>query len=98
MATPPPSSSITSVAAVIGMVALTAYLLIVGEAIFIPLVLAIFITYLVVALAHALQKIRIAHRSLPFGWALGAAVVLLILLLTGLVQLVADNVRDVVHA
>jgi predicted PurR-regulated permease PerM len=98
MANASSSASLTSVAAVIGMVALTIYLLIVGQAIFIPLVLAIFITYLVVALAHALQKIRVKRRTLPFGWAVGAAVVLLILLLTGLVQLVADNIRDVVNA
>jgi len=98
MASAAPSTNITSVAAVIGMVALTIYLLIVGEAIFQPLVLAIFITYLVVALAHALQKIRIKQRALPSGLALIAAVILLILILTGLVQLVADNIRDVVNA
>jgi predicted PurR-regulated permease PerM len=91
-------SNVLSAAAVVAMVALTLYLLVVGEAIFVPLVLAIFITYLIAAIAHIFERITLRGRPLPFGWALAAAVVLLLLLITVLVQIAADSVRAVVEA
>jgi predicted PurR-regulated permease PerM len=94
----PPTSSLVSAAAAVIVLGLTLYLLIVGEAILIPLVLAVFITYLLVAGAKALQRIRIGGRSLPHGLALTAATVLFLLGIALLVQLIAGNLRAVVEA
>jgi predicted PurR-regulated permease PerM len=93
-----PASKLVAVAAAMLIIALSLYLLIVGEAIFIPLVLAIFITYLLVAVAHALQRVTIRGHRLPEGPALAAATVLFLLGIAILVQLIAGNVRAVVDA
>jgi len=94
----PPGPNLAAVAAVIVMVALSIYLLIMGEAIFVPLVLAIFIAYLIVALAHALEVPRLWGRRLHPGLALAAAIIIFMLLIAVLVQLVAGNIRAVVDA
>ena len=93
-----PAHSLIAAAAAVIIVALSLYLLVVGEAILIPLVLAIFITYLLVAVAHGLQRIKIGGRGLPEGLALGAAALLFLLAIAVLVQLIAGNVRAVVEA
>ncbi len=93
-----PAHSLIAAAAAVIIVALSLYLLVVGEAILIPLVLAIFITYLLVAVAHGLQRIKIGGRGLPEGLALSAAALLFLLAIAVLVQLIAGNVRAVVEA
>jgi predicted PurR-regulated permease PerM len=85
-------------AATIGVAALTLYLLVVGQSILIPLVLAIFITYLLKALAHGLEKISIKGRHLPSSLALAGSILVLIMFLTVLVQLVAGNIDTIVDA
>ncbi len=92
------TTPLVEAAAAIIVAALSIYLLIVGEAILIPLVLAIFITYLLVALSNALLRVRIAKRRLPPATALAAAILLLLLGIGILVQLIAGNIRDVVEA
>jgi predicted PurR-regulated permease PerM len=89
---------LTSVASVVAMVALSVYLLIVGESIFIPLVLAIFFTYLIVALARVLQRPKFGGHHLGPRLGLAGAIVIAVLVILLIVQLVADNVRDVVAA
>lgn len=100
MSTAPSSSpsTLVAVAAATLVLALTIYLLIVGETILIPLVMAIFITYLLVALSHALERLRIGTRRLPSGLSLAAAILLFLFGLAVLVQLIAGNVREVVEA
>ncbi len=93
-----PAHSLIAAAAAVVIIALTLYLLIVGEAILIPLVLAIVITYLLVAVAHGLQRIKVGGRGLPEGPALAAAALLFVLAIAVLVQLIAGNVRAVVDA
>ena len=93
-----PAHSLIAAAAAVIIAALSLYLLVVGEAILIPLVLAIFITYLLVAVAHGLQRIKIGGRGLPEGLALGTAALLFLLAIAVLVQLIAGNVRAVVEA
>lgn len=85
-------------AAAIGVAALTLYLLVVGQSILVPLVLAIFITYLLKALAHGLEKISIKGKHLPGSLALAGSILILIIFLTVLVQLVAGNVNAIVDA
>jgi len=93
-----PGPNLVTMASVIAMVTLSVYLLIVGEAIFVPLVLAIFIAYLIVALAHMLRIPRIRTRQLHPGLALIAAIIIFLLVIAVLVQLVAGNIRAVVDA
>ena len=85
-------------AAAIGVAALTLYLLVVGQSILVPLVLAIFITYLLKALAHGLEKIRIGGKTLPSSLALAGSIFILIIFIAVLVQLVAGNVNAIVDA
>ena len=94
----PPRREIASFAASMGIAALTLYLLVVGQGILMPLVLAIFLAYLIVAATHALQRIQFGRARMPYGIALTAAVVLLIGLIGLLVQIVAGNISAVVEA
>ncbi len=54
-------------AAAAGLTALTLYLLIVGGSILLPLVIAIFVSYLINGLATATRRITIAGRPLPWS-------------------------------
>lgn len=93
-----PSRDIVAFAASSGIAALTLYLLVVGQSILMPLVLAIFLTYLIVAAAHALQKLKVGSRKPPYWLALAMAIVMLIGLIGLLVQIVAGNISAVVEA
>ncbi len=85
-------------AASIGLVALTVYLLIVGQSIFVPLVLAIFITYLLKALAHGVEKLSIGAWTMPTGLALTVSILILLILIALLVQMVAGNINAIADA
>lgn len=94
----PRSSDTVVFASSIGLVALTIYLLVVGQGILVPLVLAIFITYLIGALAHGLQKISFGSWHLPRRLALTLSIFIFLLFIAGLVQLVAGNVNAITEA
>jgi AI-2 transport protein TqsA len=93
-----PASNLLAVAAFLGLFALTIYLLVVGEGVFIPLVLAIFIAYLIIALSHMVERIKVAGKQLPGWFCMVAAIVIFLLAIGLIVQLIAGNVRDVVDA
>ncbi len=93
-----PKLDTVSFAASIGVVALTLYLLVVGQDILVPLVLAIFITYLLRALAHGLERLSIAGKSLPRRLALTVSILIFICAIVLLVQLVAGNIGAIVNA
>ncbi|MDG2243538.1 MAG: AI-2E family transporter [Rhodospirillaceae bacterium] len=95
-ATRPPDT--VAFSAAIGLAALTLYLLVVGQSILVPLVLAILITYLLKALAHGLERIRIGGKTLPSGCSLAVSIFILIIFIALLVQLVAGNVNAIVDA
>ena len=98
MSSPTPATNLLAVAASLGLFALTIYLLVVGEGVFIPLVLAIFISYLIIALAHAIDQLKLGGRRPP-GWlSLTIAIVLLLLAIALVIQLIAGNIRAVVDA
>jgi AI-2 transport protein TqsA len=92
------TSGAVTTAASLGILAMTLYLLVVGEAILMPLVLAIFIAYLIAALGNRIERLNLGGRHPP-GW-LGLTVAILILLLViGItVQIAAGNIRAVVEA
>ena len=98
MSTSPPTSNVLAVAASLGLFALTIYLLVVGEGVFIPLVLAIFISHLIIALSHFVDRVKLGSRHPP-GWlSLTIALIIFLLAIALVVQLIAGNVRLVVDA
>ena len=92
-----PTDTVTF-AASIGVAALTLYLLVVGESILLPLILAILITYLLRALAHGLERIKIQGKRLPGSLSLTGSILIFLLFIVVLVQLVAGNISAIVDA
>jgi len=85
-------------AAIAGLVALIVYLLIVGQPILLPLVIAGFTTYLINALATLSSRIQIGGRTLPATVRFGAAIVIMLLLSWLVVKLLTRNITQVVAA
>lgn len=94
----PEPINVVALASALGIAALTLYLLVVGQGILVPLVLAVFITYLLKALAHALVQIKIRGHSLPESLALTSAIILFLIAVAVIVQLVAGNVGAIADA
>jgi len=84
------------VASAATLTALITYLMVVGEPILLPLVIAVFASYLINALTAASRAIRIGGKSLPAGLRLSAAIMMILLLSWFVVDLVVANVGDVV--
>lgn len=85
-------------AAIAGLVALIVYLLIVGQPILLPLVIAGFATYLINALAALSYRIRIGGRTLPATVRFAGAIVIMLLLSWLVVKLLTRNITQVVAA
>lgn len=85
-------------AAAATLTALIVYLMIVGKAILLPLVIAVFVCYLINALAAVTRDIRIAGRTLPKGLRLTGAIVVLVLVFWFVVSLMAGNINQVTAA
>ena len=98
MSQQPAASNVLAVAATLGLFALTIYLLVVGEGVFIPLVLAIFISYLVVALSHVVDRLTIGSWRPSGRLSMAIAIILFLLAIALVVQLITGNVRSVVDA
>lgn len=95
---PPIGTSIFSIASSLIILTVTVYFLVVGKDVLIPLVLGIFIAYLLVALSHVVERVKVGGRPPP-GWvALTLAIVFFLLFLTAMVQVIAGNVADAVEA
>jgi AI-2 transport protein TqsA len=99
-ASPPaqPVNDLVAVATSLTILAVTVYFLVVGKDVFIPLVLGIFIAYLIIALAHIVERIKVGGRSPPPWLALLLSIVFFLMVLAGLVQLIAGNISDAVNA
>ena len=85
-------------AATAGLVALIVYLMIVGQPILLPLVIAGFTTYLINALATLSSRIRIGGRTLPAAVRFGGAMVIMLFGLWLVVKLLTSNIAQVVAA
>lgn len=91
-------ASVLNYAAAAGLTALAVYLMIVGQSILLPFVIALFVWYLINALATVSRQIRVGGRSLPASLRFGAAVIILGLLAWLVVTLVVSNIGQVVTA
>lgn len=87
-----------SAAATLGLITLTVYLLVVGEQILLPLVLAILFSYLITALGHRIERLRLGGWKPPPWLGLSGAIFAVLLVLAIIVQIVASNISDVVDA
>ena len=95
-ASPPPN--LFAFASTLAILAMSIYFLVIGKDVFIPLVMGIFIAYLIVALAHTIERVRIGSFR-PHGWvSMTCSIVLFLLGLAALVQLIAGNIGDAMGA
>lgn len=85
-------------AAAAGLTALAVYLMIVGQSILLPFVIAVFVWYLINALAAVSRRIHIGGTTLPPGLRFGAAIVILAVLSWLAVTLVVSNINQVAAA
>lgn len=85
-------------AATAGLVALIVYLLIVGQPILLPLVIAAFAWYLINALATLSGRIRVGGTPLPGAVRFGVAIVILMALSWLVIKLVSVNITQVMAA
>jgi predicted PurR-regulated permease PerM len=93
-----PKLNLLVYASAAGLTALVAYLLVVGEPILLPFVIAVFVWHLINALSTLSGRIRIGGRPLP-GWLrFGGAIALLLLTSALGVRLVFENVGQVMAA
>ena len=90
--------NLPAIASSLGIVAVTIAFLVMGKDIFIPLVLGLFIAYLIIALSNAFGRIRINGKHAPEWATMTASVVCFILGLAIVVQLIADNIGAAVDA
>lgn len=85
-------------AAAAGLIALMTYLMVVGQPILLPFVIAVFVSYLINAVATITGRISIAGRTLPRGLGFAAAIVVLLVASWLMVNLVVVNIGQVVAA
>jgi predicted PurR-regulated permease PerM len=82
-------------AAAAGLTALIVYLMIVGNAILLPLVIAAFVCYLINALAAVTRDIRILGWALPDSLRLTGAIVVFLIVSWFVLSLVVRNINQV---
>lgn len=90
--------NVLSYAATAGLTALVLYLLVVGKPILLPLVIAVFVWYLINALALQFERVRVYDRQLPASLRFTAAILVLLGLLWFVANLVAGNINQVAAA
>jgi AI-2 transport protein TqsA len=93
-----PKLNLLVYASAAGLTVLVAYLMVVGEPILLPFVIAVFVWHLINALAVLSSRITIGGHALP-GWLrIGAAIALLLLTSWLVARLAFDNVGQVMAA
>ncbi len=90
--------SVLSFALYAVIAALSFYLLIVGKALLLPVVVAVVFWYLIATLSSTYRRIHVGDIRLP-GWAsLTLAILTFVGLLTGVIEMARGNISDVVAA
>lgn len=80
------------------LVALTAWLLIVARGILIPIVIAVFIWYLINTFNNAIQRTPWIGEKLPYSLSLIMALLIMFGMVALLVNIISNNVNDVIEA
>jgi AI-2 transport protein TqsA len=90
--------SVLNLAAAAGLIALIVYVMIVGNTILLPFVIAVFVCYLINALAAVTRNIRIFGRALPNSVRLTGAILVVLLVSWLVVNMVIGNINQVIAA
>jgi predicted PurR-regulated permease PerM len=90
--------TVLHVAAAAGLTTLTVYLMIVGQSILLPFVLAVFFWYTINALATVSRRVHIRGMPLPATVRLALATVILASIAWTVASIVSDNIGQVVLA
>ena len=90
--------NVLNYAAAAGITALIVYLMVIGNAILLPLVTAVFVWYLINALATATRVLRVGGKPLPKALRLGAAILVLSITSWFVLNMVIGNIAQVVAA
>jgi AI-2 transport protein TqsA len=80
------------------ILALSVYLMVIGQSILLPLVIAVFFWYLIGAFAQSMDRLSLAGKQLPEKVRLAASIVTFMLIAWGLVELMAENLSGVAAA
>ncbi|RMD70679.1 MAG: AI-2E family transporter [Gammaproteobacteria bacterium] len=83
-------------AAFYGSLALTVYILAVGQALFVPFVIAIFISFILISITHAFERIHIASYPMPHIVALILAFGVTVLFFVIVGGIVAASVQEMI--
>ena len=81
----------------LGLTVTLFFILYSGQTLIIPLILAVFIWYLINALSFAIRKIKIHNRSLPAPFRYIASVAIIVGILSIFFNLITQNVSAVVR-
>ena len=81
----------------LGLTVTLFFILYIGQKLIIPLILAVFIWYLINALSFAIRKIKIRDRSLPAPLRYIASVAIIVGILSIFFNLITQNVSAVVR-
>jgi AI-2 transport protein TqsA len=92
------SPGVVKTAASFGIIALTIYFLVVGESILMPLVLAIFIAYLIAALGHRIERLKLGSWHPPAWLGLTGAILIILAVIAVAVQIAAGSISAVIEA
>jgi AI-2 transport protein TqsA len=98
LATDRPKLNLLVFASAAGLIVLVAYLMVVGAPILLPFVIAVFVWYLINALATLSARVRIGGRVLPGSVRLGLGIGVLLVTSWLMVHLVIGNVGHVMAA
>src|SRR5689334_10435940 len=90
--------SVVSYAAAVGLTAFVVYLLIVGQSILLPFVIAVFVWYLINAFATLSDRLRVGGHPLPAMLRFSAAVVILCVMTWVVVTIIIRNIGQVMAA
>lgn len=82
---------------VTALVVLSVYLLIVGQGLLLPLVIAIVFWFLINLLASSFERIKLAGSSLPRGTCFGLSILTFVGIIWGIVRLISMNIDAVLE-
>lgn len=95
--TPRPTTriGILTIVSVVALSAMTLYLMVIAQAVMMPLVIAIFIVIVLDALAERICALPLGRRRLPNWLGIGLSILIMVAVLLGLLDIIVENVAAV---